>query len=85
MNYPKEAVTLNDKVEFCYQAQEALRLEHNSKGADFRTGVISETTWKDYTDNEFKSKSQMISKSLCTLKDELKASTRFTVDLNNLE
>lgn len=84
MNYPQSAQTDLDKLEFAYAAQEKLRAEHNSKGADFRNGVITEDEFRGYLRDRFKQKKDLICSEILRLKSQIKSSTRFTIDLDTL-
>lgn len=83
LKLPAEAVTAKDKIEFCYQAQEALRLEHNEKGRQFREGEITEAEWLAYKE-EYRAKRDAVIEEMLAQKEAMKASTRFTVDLQNI-
>lgn len=83
VTYPVDAVTPNDKIEYGYAAQEALRLEHNAKGADFKNGIITQKEWADYL-LIFDEKQLLISKSILVEREILKQSTKWVVDLENL-
>ena len=85
LKYPVSATTTNEKLEFCYIAQEKLRLEHNAKGKDHKDGKISDAEWKAYLKNEFDPKQSLIIRDLVMQKNKLRKSTKYEVNLNDLE
>ena len=85
IKYPVLCNTYQQKVTFCYEAKEKLRLEHNAKGKDYRDGKITEKAWKEYLDNEFLPKQDLIINDILIHKESMKKSTDYTVDLNDLE
>ena len=85
IKYPTEATTTPDKLEFCYIAQEKLRLEHNAKGEDFNKGNITKSEWLNYKNGRFEDKQNKICAEIVSLRTQLKESVRFNVDLDNME
>lgn len=85
LKYPTLATTTQDKLEFCYIAQEKLRIEHNAKGKDYRDGKISKAQWEAYLKDSFMEKSVAITRDLVIQKNALKKSIKYEVDLNDLE
>jgi hypothetical protein len=85
IKYPITCTTNTDKIEFCYIAQETLRLEHNAKGQDYKDGKLTEKEWKDYKDGDFRAKTHLISTEMLVQKEALKKSTKWAVDLKDLE
>jgi hypothetical protein len=84
LKYPTDCTTSIDKIEFCYIAQETLRLDHNIKGKDFRDGKLTETEWNTYREGIFRPKSMLISEEILAHREELKKSTKWVVDLDSL-
>jgi hypothetical protein len=46
--YPSATMTDQDKLAYCYRAIELLRLEHNSNGDNYRSGLMTGKQWEDY-------------------------------------
>lgn len=84
LSYPINCTTTQDKIEFCYIAQQKLQDEHNAKGKDFREGKITEEEWREYLSKEFDPKQSIVMDNLIKCKVELKKSTKYEVDLNAL-
>jgi hypothetical protein len=84
MKYPPQANNTLKKLTFCLIAQEKLRLQHNEKGQDFRNGVIDTAAWTNYL-STFRRRNTMIAAELSNCKQELKLSTDFNVDLEDVE
>jgi len=82
IKYKTGIVTANDKIEYLYIAQEKLRIEHNKKGDEFRNGVIAESEWLEWKDNNFLVLSEAISIELQKQKDAFKNSKKYEVDLD---
>ena len=85
LKYPVTAITTQDKLEFCYIAQEKLRLEHNAKGKDYREGKITKAEWNEYLSIIFNPKLDLIIGDLLIHKSKMLKSTKYEVDLNDLE
>lgn len=85
LKYPALATTTQDKMTFCYIAQEKLRIEHNVKGEDFKDGKITEKQWKAYLKDDFNVKFEVIINDLLVQKELMKKSTKYEVNLNDLE
>ena len=85
LKYPVNCTVDVDKLVFCLIAQEKLRLEHNAKGKDFREGKITETEWKSYLKNTFDVTSDLIVKDLLKYRIVVRESTKYIVDLTDLE
>lgn len=85
IEYPITATTNIEKMEFCYLAQEKLRLEHNAKGKDFRDGKITQEQWDDYVNNEFRVKQDLIFQDILNIRSEFTKSTKYTINLKQLE
>jgi len=60
INYPLTANTNFEKLEYLYEGQEALRLQHNKMGRQYREGIITEEQWQIYLKNVFNPKNQII-------------------------
>ena len=84
LQYPLGVETIEDKLAFFYKAQETLRLEHNSKGEDYKNGLITKKQWEEYIIKEFNPKQESIVVNLVTQREMVRKSTRFAVNLNNL-
>jgi len=85
INFPIDCVTPNDRIEYCYIAQEALRIEHNSIGKDYRDGKINKSVFEAYVVARFKSKQRQIIDAMLAQKELLQKSARWSVDLNELD
>lgn len=84
LKFPITASAISDKMEFCYIAQEKLRLQHNAKGKDYTEGKITKEQWEAYKKDEFDVKQEVIIKALLEQKEAMKKSTKYEVDLNDL-
>lgn len=83
-DYPQDCITVKDKLEYGYIAQETLREKHNAMGQKYREGKISEQEWVDFKDGQFHAKQAQITESILEQKENLKASKRWTIDLDSL-
>ena len=84
MKYPQGVSTLSDKIEFAYASQEKLRIEHNAKGDDFRSGRITKDEFESYRNGRFREKRDVITAEILPLKESMKNSVRFNPDLDEL-
>ena len=82
LEYPRDVKETSDKLAFCYIAQEKLRVEHNVKGKDYREGKISANDFKEYKDGRFKDKGDAIIEELVKMKNAMKISDKYAVDLD---
>ena len=82
--FPQDCTTPAERTEYCYRAQELLRLDHNAKGADFKDGKINENEWIDYKENTFMPKSDEIVKNLLEQRALLKKSNKWNIDIGNI-
>lgn len=71
INYPLTTLTGENKLEFLYQAQEDLRIQHNDYGNAYKENILSETAWKTYLNNKFKPRSRWIGGEIGRINDEL--------------
>ena len=72
IKYPSmDCVTNIDKLEFLYQVQGALRLEHNEEGRKRRHGELSEKGWLSYKEGIFKPKSKQILADTAQIREKL--------------
>lgn len=77
--YPQDCITPKDKIEFCYIAQETLRLDHNEKALQ-----LSKEDFKNYKEVEFRPKQRAIINSMLEQKEKLKKSKKWRIDLQSL-
>lgn len=71
INYPLTANTNLEKLEYLYESQEALRLQHNEMGRQYREGIISVQEWEKYKKEEFLPKSRAIGEGTAVIGDKL--------------
>lgn len=83
LTVPFNITTASDKTEYAYIAQEALRLEHNKKGKDYRDGKISKEEWLSWEEDYFRPRSGAITAEILKNRILLKNSARYTIDLEN--
>ena len=69
------------QVAYCLAAREVLRREHNTQGALFRDGKLSQEDWDTYVAEVFRPKNAMISERLNQLKQEPASGDLAEVDL----
>lgn len=41
LKFPTECTSAGDRTEYCYKAQEVLRIEHNVVGKWYRDGILT--------------------------------------------
>ncbi len=82
--FPGNCTTPADRTEYCYRAQELLRLDHNAKGQDFKDEKINESEWLDYKENIFEPKSDEIIKNLLEHRALLKKSIKWIIDIGTI-
>jgi len=80
---PTNVTVISDKLEFLYNAEEALRLLHNSKGADFKSAKITESQWLQWKEQYFEPRSLRIAGDIGFYKYKLKTSGKYQIDLDN--
>lgn len=64
IKYPISVKSNKDRYAFLYRLEELLKLEHNSKGTEFREGKITEKEWEFFKDVGFNPRSQLISNEI---------------------
>ena len=79
---PVDVISTNDKIEYAYIAQEALRLEHNKQGKDFREGKLTDEEWKEWQEKYFEPRSNAIVAEILKNKESLKSSTKYSINLD---
>ena len=67
-------------LKFLHRVEELLRLEHNKKGEDFRSGRISKKEWEDYREISFKPRLKKVLASVNELKEKLDLVRDYSVD-----
>ena len=85
LKYPVSITDYIEKMEFILIAQEKLRVEHNDMGKKFRDGDITEQEWEDYRVNVFDKRNMLLSNDYRKVKNLMRKSVRYTVDLNDIE
>lgn len=83
IKYPGDCLTPSEKTEFCYRAQELLRLEHNIMGKKYKEGEITEIEWKEFLEDKFEPLSQKICEGININRELLKNSTKYFIDLED--
>ena len=58
--YPIDCVTEASRLSFCFRLDELLRLEHNLKGSQYKSGLITKIEWDIYLKDTFTVKSKAI-------------------------
>jgi len=72
IKYPiSDCETKKDKLEYLYQAQEKLRLEHNKYGKDKRDEKVTRDEWLKYLKDTFKPKSKQIGHAIAEIRETL--------------
>lgn len=84
INYPEGVTSNESRYAYLYRLQELLRLEHNRKGRGFRESEITEKEWKEYKENEFESKSLLLSNEILKYRMVLKKETKNNARLSNI-
>jgi len=80
---PETKATWPERLAFATAAREALRLQHNAKGADFRAGRITKEAFETYVAETFRPRSAAISEAINTIKFDPPADVMADVDLDN--
>jgi len=83
VKFPVLATDATSKIEVLYRMQELLRLEHNSKGEDFKNGTMTKLQWETWKEESFIPRSQAISRGIIDQKKILKKSTTYVLDITN--
>ena len=76
------AISIADKLEFLYNAEEALRLLHNKQGADLKEGKLAEASWLQWKEQYFEPRSERIAGDIGYYKYQLKKSNKYQIDLD---
>lgn len=84
MKYPVICKTSADKTEFCYRAQELLRLLHNAIGKEYREERITKAQWNIFLDERFEPLSQKVCKGITDNRELLFKSTKYLIDLEKI-
>lgn len=84
MKYPVTCKTSADRTEFCYRAQELLRLLHNAIGREYREGRIIKIQWEMFLDKKFEPLSQRICEGINVNRELLFKSTKYLIDLEKI-
>lgn len=84
VKYPKN-IKAEEKLEFLYAAQETLRVEFNKRGQEYKEGKITKAEMEAYRKDFLEAKSDVIINDILKLKEEYKASKKFTIDLEDIE
>jgi len=82
---PTQCVKVVDKLEFLYNAEEALRLLHNEKGKDYREGRLTKEQWLAWKENFFEPRHLKIAGNIGFYKYKLKRSNRYPINLDTIE
>ena len=78
----QDVVSVSDQYELLMNAKEKLREVHNKQGADFRDAKLTEAQWTEFKTNYFEPRSAEIEKKLCELRESLRFSKKYSVDLD---
>ncbi len=81
LKYPIDCITPTERTEYCYRAQELLRLERNAKSQDFKKEKITKEEWRTYLIEEFESRQAKIVHAILENRAALKTSTRWAIDI----
>ncbi len=84
LTFPGDCTTPADRTEYCYRAQELLRLDRNAKSEDFKEEKISESEWRTYLTNIFEPKQETIVTEILKQRALLKASTEWIIDIGTI-
>ena len=84
VKYPTTIKKDSTKLEFLYNAQEALKVQHNAKGLDFTNGIISKQEWEDYRKNDFKVKDEHIGNGIMEMRENMLKSNKHSINLSTL-
>ena len=84
VKYPSGVNDNQKKIEYLYNVEEALRVQHNAKGKDFKDGVISKQEWEDYKKNEFEAKREHIINDMVKAKTAMQKSKKHNIDLDDI-
>ena len=84
ITFPQDCTTPSGRTEYCYRAQELLRLDHNAKVADYKDGKISKAEWQTYKTSTFDPKQETVIKELLKNRDMLKTSTKWNIDIGGI-
>ncbi len=84
ITFPQDCTTPAERTEYCYRAQELLRLDHNSKGQDYKDEVITEEEFISYRIITFDPKQSQILETMLKQRKELKISTKWIIDIGTI-
>lgn len=84
IKYPSDCITPAEKTEYCYRTQELLRLDHNTKGTDFKDSKITKNEWETYRVETFDPKQATVVNELLKQRTLLKASTKWNIDIGTI-
>ncbi len=84
LKYPIDCITPAERTEYCYRAQELLRLERNTKLQDSKDEKITKEEWNAYLIKEFESRQAKIVHAILENRTALKTSTRWAIDLKEI-
>ena len=78
----KDLTSLSDQYELLMNTKEKLREVHNKQGADFREAKLTESQWTAWKSDYFDPRSAEVEKKLCELRESLRFSKKYSVDLD---
>lgn len=84
MKYPIDCITPAERTEFCYRAQELLRLRHNVMGKKYKDGKITKEQWERFLKEKFEPLSQKICKGITDNRALFFKSTKYLIDLEKI-
>lgn len=87
MEFEKEKLPEDDakKLKYLYRMQEKLRLLHNSYGANYRSGTITEDEFHDFQRLWFEPRSMLICKAINGCKGKLSKDKNIICDLDDIK
>ncbi len=75
--------TQKEKLEFLYQVQERLRTFHNTRGAQFEAGRITQAQWDTFR-SQWMQVSERVSERIAALRDNV-FRTQYAIDTSKTE
>jgi len=72
-----------EKLEFLYQVQERLRTFHNTRGAQFEAGQITQAQWDTFR-SQWMQVSERVSERIATLRDNV-FRTQYAIDTSKTD
>lgn len=81
IKFPVKCITEASRLSFCNRADEMLRLEHDTKGAEYRNGDITQEEWEAYKRDVFMPTFQTIDIERQLQTDQTKQSPHWPIDL----